>query len=440
MNNKDKLELAHWVVTEAQKAGADDVKVNISNDRSVTVSFRDKKLDELNESTQNSLNLNIYANQRYSGHSTNDLRRESLKSFIAKAVAMTGYLSEDVHRRLPDPKYYQGRKKIDLQQVDENYESVQAEQRVAFAKEVEATGRSADPRVISCTGEYGDSYSESVKVQSNGFEGEDRSTNFYIYSDISIDDGEGGRPQDYDYIQSHFFGELSGPKQISERAVKRALAKIGQKKIASGNYEMLIENRRASRFLSALSGPMSGRALQQRTSFLEGKIGQKIASEKLTVIDDPFLPRGFGSRLYDGEGITAKRRTVIDKGVLKEYYIDTYYANKLGVEPTSGSKANILVEYGTRSLDEMISSMKKGILITDFLGGNSNDTTGDFSYGVVGQLIEDGKIIHAVNEMNLSGNLGDILSQLVEVGNDANIYSSWRLPSLRFSEVNFSGV
>ncbi|MCK5127707.1 MAG: TldD/PmbA family protein [candidate division Zixibacteria bacterium] len=440
MNNKEKLDLAHWVVAESKKTGANDVSVNISNSRDISVSFLDSKLDQLNESTQNSLSLNIYANNRFSGHTTNDLRRESLKSFIQKAVSMTGYLSEDPHRRLPDPKYYAGRKDIDLKLVDSHYDSIKAEQRVELAKELEAIGRTGDSKVVSCSGEYGDTYSESVKVHSNGFEGERQVTVFYVYTEVTIDDGNGGRPQDYDYIVSNHFNKLPSPKQISENAIKRVLRKIGQKKIASGKFDMIIENRRASRLIAALAGPWGGRALQQRTSFLEGKVGEKIASEKLTLVDNPFIPEGRGSRLYDGEGMATKKRLIIDKGVLKQYFINNYYASKLEVEPTGGSTTNIIANQGDRSLDEMVKSMKKGILVTDFLGGNSNGTTGDFSYGIVGQLIEDGKVVHPVNEMNISGNLGEILNQLVELGNDPYINSSWRLPSLKFEGVDFSGV
>lgn len=440
MNNKEKLDLAHWVVKQAQSDGADDVKVNISNSRDISVSFNNSKLDQLNESTQNSLSLNIYASNRYTGHTTNDLRKESLKPFISKAVNMTKYLSEDAHRKLPDPKYYAGRKDIDLHLIDPGYESIQPEQRVELAKRLEEIGRNGDSRVLSCTGEYGDTYSEAVKVHSNGFEGASERTTFYVFTDIAIDDGSGGRPQAYDYHVTSHFSKLEDAAKISNTAIERCVAKIGQKKIASGTYEMIIENNRASRILGVLVGAMSGQSLQQRTSFLEGKIDQKIGPELLTVIDDPFISEGRGSRLYDGEGITAKRRVLIDKGVLKEYNIDTYYASKLGVEPTSGSTANIVLDYGKRSRAEMVASMKKGIWVTDFLGGNSNSTTGDFSFGIVGQYVEDGRIIHPVNEMNISGNINDILTRLVEVGNDPNLISSWRLPSLRFDTVEFSGV
>ncbi len=120
--------------------------------------------------------------------------------------------------------------------------------------------------------------------------------------------------------------------------------------------------------------------------------------------------------------------------------MDTYYGKKLGIEPNSGSSTNILLEQGGKSLDELIAGMKKGILVNSFLGGNSNPTTGDFSFGIVGQYVEDGKIVKPVNEMNITGNLNEIWKRLAEVGNDPYIYSSWQIPSLYFTDVQFSGI
>jgi PmbA protein len=210
--------------------------------------------------------------------------------------------------------------------------------------------------------------------------------------------------------------------------------------MATGVYDMVIENRAASRFLGSLIGPLSGSSLQQKRSFLEGKLDQQIASEKFTMIDDPLLVSGFGSRLYDGEGLAAKKRTIIDRGVLKSYYIDTYYGRKLGMEPTTSGTTNLIFAYGDKSLEELVAQMKRGIFVTGFIGGNSNSTTGDFSQGVFGVYVENGKRVKPVNEMNVSGNLSEVLMQLVEMGNDPWIYSSWRRPSMYFKDIQFSGA
>ncbi|MFH2049310.1 MAG: metallopeptidase TldD-related protein, partial [bacterium] len=167
---------------------------------------------------------------------------------------------------------------------------------------------------------------------------------------------------------------------------------------------------------------------------------EKIASDNFTLIDDPHIISGFGSRLYDGDGIATKRRPIIENGILKSYYVDWYYGRKLGWEPTTGGTTNLVFNYGDKSLEQLIAQMKKGIFITGFIGGNSNSTTGDFSVGIIGTYVEDGKKVKPVNEMNISGNLTDVLKQIVECGNDPWVYSSWRRPSMYFSNIQFSGV
>ncbi|MEN8222950.1 MAG: metallopeptidase TldD-related protein, partial [Acidobacteriota bacterium] len=214
---------------------------------------------------------------------------------------------------------------------------------------------------------------------------------------------------------------------------------IGQSKIESGQFDMLIENRSVGRILYALYGPMSASAIQQRRSFLDGKLGEKVGSEKLTLIDDPFIPGGLGSRSFDSEGISSKKRTIIEKGILKQYYIDSYYGKKLGMTPNSGSSSNLVFELGEKGLEEMVKKIDKGILVTNFIGGNSNPTTGDFSYGIMGLLIEKGNIVKPVNEMNITGNITKLWEKLIEVGNDPYPYSTWRTPSVHFSDIHFSG-
>jgi PmbA protein len=185
---------------------------------------------------------------------------------------------------------------------------------------------------------------------------------------------------------------------------------------------------------------MTARAIQQKSSFLDGMIDKKIASEKLTVIDDPSLQKGLGSRLFDGEGIAAKKRVMIEKGVLKNYFIDNYYGKKLGWDPTTAGPSNIVFEYGTKTFDELLKEIKKGIIINGFIGGNSNNTTGDFSFGIVGLYVENGQIVKPVNEMNISGNAKDVWNQLVEMGNDPYQYSSNLAPSMLFEKIQFSGI
>lgn len=440
MTSKESLELAHWAVEQARKQGANQVAADVFSERSIEAEVRAGKLEKLQESARHGLSLAIYLEQRYSSHSTNDLRRDSLARFIGEAVAMTRYLAQDSFRSLPDPKHYAGQEKRDLNLVDPGYDKIETAERVRRAKAIEAAALAESDKIISVTAGYGDSFSHNVKVQSNGFEGEETGTSFSISANVTVKDDQGGRPEDYAYGYTRHLKELPEVTSVGKEAAQRALKKIGQRKIASGRYDLLVENRSASRVFGALVGAMTGRALQQKSSFLDGMLGKTVASEKLTVNEDPFVPAGTGSRLFDGEGIAARKRSVIDKGVLKTYYIDNYYGRKLGVEPTTGYPSNLVFALGEKNLAAMVKGISKGILVTSFIGGNSNGTTGDFSFGLVGFYIENGELRQPVNEMNISGNLKDLWKQLAATGNDPFPYGGWRIPTLHFTGVQFSGL
>jgi PmbA protein len=440
MNNKERLELAHWVAGQSKKAGADDASVTITFSRDVNVDHRDRKIDNLTESTQNNLSLSIYLGGRFSNHTTCDLRRDTLGAFIEQAVAMTRYLTPDPDRVITDFKYCQGIQPRDLKQLDPAYERVTAEERVRLARDCEEAVRAAAGDLISCIGNYSDSYNESVKVLTNGFEGEKSSTSFSAYADVTLQDIKGVRLDDYEEGGGCFRTTIPSPEFLGQRAVERTRARFGQVKMPSGTYDMIVANRTAGRMIGGITGALNGQSVYRKNSYLIDKLEQKIFSEKLTIIDDPFLESGFGSRLYDGDGMAAQRRVMVDKGVPKAYFIDWHYSRKLKMEPTTGGSSNLTYEYGTKSLEDLIRMAKRAIVVTSFVGGNSNETTGDFSYGLLGQYVEDGKIIHPVNEMNVSGNFVTLWNNLLEVGNDPYLTSANRRPSLYFKDVSFAGL
>lgn len=440
MNSKECFELARWALSTARKCGAQDVAVDVLDRREIQIQFRDKNIEKLQEAKRHSLGVSIYLNNRFSSQSTNDLRKESLEKFIEDAVAITRYLNEDPFRKLPDPKYYAGKEKKDLELRDPSYESLSTEARIEAARQAADSASSASSRIVSATAGFSDSLSRIVKVHSNGFEGEREETWFSLFTSPTIKDDEGKLVEEYAYGNTRYVADLLDPRKAGVEATERALRRMGQKKVNSEAMDLVVENRQGGQVLYPLIGPMSGSALQQKQSYLEGKLGQKIASETLTLIDDPFIVRGQGSQLFDGEGLAAKRRPVIEKGVLKTYYIDSYYGRKLGMEPTTGDPSNLVFEYGAKSKEEIIRGVSRGIFVTGFIGGNSNGTTGDFSFGISGMFIENGKMVKPVYEMNISGNMKDFWSQLIEIGNDPHVYSGWRTPTLHFKDVQFSGI
>ncbi len=439
MTKDEKYSIAKWAMEHALKNGAQHARVSISNNNSSQVEVREQKIDKLEEANRNNMRISLYVDNKYSRISTNRLNnKEELGRFIKEAIAGTRYLSEDEFRTLPDPElYYNGGGK-DLKTLDQGFASVDPQQKIdlAFAIEKEILG--TDERIISVTATYNDEMSGNVMVTSNGFEGDTENSYFRLTASVSIKDGE-ARPQGYWNESSIFHKELI-KEGVGEQALKKALDKLGQEKIKSETMPMIIENRLAGRTLQPIISALNGSSIQQKNSFLIDMKGEKIGSGLMTVVDDPLIVSGRGSRLFDSEGLATKKRAIVEGGVLKSYFIDTYYGKKLEMEPTSGSTTNLVFKPGDKDLGELIASIDRGILVTGFNGGNSNGSTGDFSYGIEGFLVENGKLTQPVSEMNITGNFKQIWKDLVAVGNDVYTSSSWRLPSLIFDNVDFSGI
>lgn len=436
----EQLELGYWVQKQAKRAGATHSALGINHSRSVSIDFRDGKVEKLKESTQQSLWIDVYANGRFSNHSTNDLRKGSLEKFIRNAVDLTAYLEADEFRKLADPQLYEGQPALDLDISDPKYADVTAEDRLDRARELGAYLEGKDERIISIASGFSDYRGESFHLKSNGFEGHREATSFSHGTSVSMQ-GEGDKkPEGWRYYRAHHLEDLVDAETTAGEALKRTQGRIGAEKIPTETLPMMVENSNAAGLFWRLMYPLSASAIQQKRSFLDGKKGEQIAAEILTILDDPTIVRGLGSRYYDGDGIAAKKMPLITGGVLNNYFIDVYYGGKLGWKPTTGGASNLIVKPGDRSGAEIEAGLERGILVTDWLGGNANSTTGDFSLGVGGWLIENGERVKAITEMNIAGNYADLLMNLVEVGSDPWMYSSFRTPTLLFKDVTFSGA
>lgn len=439
MNKDEKYSIAKWAMEHAVKNGAQQARVIIYNNNSSQIEVRDEKIDKLQESNRNGMQINLYVDKKYSSISTNRItNKEELGKFIEEAIVGTRFLAEDEFRTLPDPERYYKGDGPDLKTVDPNFASVDPQQKVKNAFDLEKEVLGSDERIISVSTSYRDGMSGSVMMASNGFEGDSENTYYSLSASVSVTDGT-ARPRGAWYESSIFNEELIR-KDIGKKALKRALDRLGQAKINSGKMPMIVENKMAGSSLGPLISALNGSAIQQKQSFLIGKKGEKIGSELMSIVDDPFIVSGRGSRLFDSEGMATKKRPIVEKGILKNYYIDTYYGKKLDMEPTTGGTTNLIFKPGEKDLEGLLADIDRGILVTGFNGGNNNGATGDFSYGIEGFLVEKGKLVQPVAEMNITGNFKQLWKDLVAVGNDVDPSRSWRLPSLVFDNVDFSGI
>lgn len=438
MTTQEKYNLAQWAIDFAVNNGANDASVVIANSSGSSIEVRDEKIDKLEQSIEKGLTIRLYVDNRYAAASTNRMNKAELEVFIKQAIEGAQYLSEDEYRKLPKPElYYKGGGK-NLEIYDPKIESIDPEEKIRIVKTIEKEVLGSDDRIISVSASYWDGYSERVLVTSNGFKGDHKSSYFGAGANVSVKSGE-ARPSAGWYESSVNFDKLikTGQGQV---ALKRALQKIGQEKLKSEKLPMLVENEQVSRLLSPVISALNGSSIQQKNSFLLDKVGKKVLSSKLSITDDPGIIGARASKHFDGEGMAAIKRPIFKNGVLKTYFIDTYYANKMDVKPTTGGTSNIVFELGSKDAKALIKDIKRGIFVTGFNGGNANPTSGDYSYGIEGFLIENGKLSTPVNEMNITGNMLELWADILAVGNDPELANTWRTPSIVFNDVNFSGL
>jgi PmbA protein len=277
-------------------------------------------------------------------------------------------------------------------------------------------------------------------ASSNGFFGTWESTGVWMGTEVTVRDEGDRRPEGWWWVGGRHREQLVPAAEIATLALREATRRLGAAKGPTRRGLMIVEPRAARRLVRSLLGPANGRSVQQGRSFYADKLGEEVVSDKLTITDDPLLVRGLGSRHFDGEGISARVMPVIEAGVLRNWYLDTYYARKLEMDPTTGGGSNQVVAPGARDLAAIIADADEAVLVTSWLGGNSDSTTGDFSFGMRGHLVEGGEVGAPIGEMNVTGNLLELFSSLVEVGSDPYPWSSLLVPTLVFDGVQFSGA
>lgn len=435
----DLMSSARTAVDLAKQAGAQDAWAAISRDRSVSFTYRDGKIEKVEESTSRGLGISVYVDGRYSTHSTTDLRPDRLASFIREAVALTRALEPDPFRVIPDPALFKDRPTVDLERVDPAVGKLTREQREAWLAEMDARAHT-DARVLSAESNLFSGESQGASASSNGFAGAWEGSYLGYSCTATVREGEDKRPEGSAYAVGRFVQGLPAPAEVADLALQRALSRLGSAKGPTVRTTMVVDPEAAVSLIARALAPANAASIQQGRSYFAGKLGQPVFGEKLTVTDDPLIPRGLGSRHFDGEGISARRMPIVEAGVVRNFYVDTYYGRKLGMNPTSGSASNRVVGLGEKPLAALIADVGEGIYVTSWLGGNSDATTGDFSLGLRGHRIEGGKLGPPIGEMNVTGNLPALFAKLAALGNDPYPYSSLRAPTLVFEDVQFSGA
>ena len=444
MITQREINIARHCISYAMANGADAVRVSISDSTMDSCTMLNGVLDKVTHAADRSIYLYIFADKRYGTFSTNRLEKDDLEKFISQSIAMVRMLGEDECRSLPEPERtakdaVTGR---ELGLYDARYEESDSDSRLACAKQMSICRNVAGEgyELISEECEYSESYDDNFVIDSQGFEGRHTETCFSVFAEMTIQDGEGSKYSGF-WWESSFDKDGVSPKGCTEKALARAVRQIGPKKRRSGHYKMVVDTSVATKLISPVLTALNASSIQQKMSFLDGTLGQKIFPENMTLMDLARTPRKNGSRLFDTEGVATKDAPIIENGVVKQYFVNTYMAAKTGMEPTIEdiSRPCLLpLKDNSLSLEALLQLSGSGILVTGFNGGNCNPVTGDFSFGIEGFAFSKGKVTHPVREMLITGNILELWNNLKAVGSDARPSVRWQIGSLAFDNVSFS--
>jgi PmbA protein len=333
---------------------------------------------------------------------------------------------------------------------DSRYEASDSDSRLERAKLMSICSEVSDENytLISEECEYSESCDDNFTADSQGFEGRHTETCFSVFSEITIQDTEGSKYSGF-WWESSFDKEGVNLKGCAEKALERAVRQIGPKKRRSGHYKMVVDTSVATKLISPILTALNAGSIQQKMSFLEDSIGQQIFPEGMTLMDLARTPGKNGSRLFDTEGVATKDAPVIENGVVKQYFVNSYMAAKMNIEPTVEDISRpCLMPYvrdkhlssqeKALSLKDLLELSGSGILVTGFNGGNCNPVTGDFSFGIEGFAFSRGKVTHPVREMLITGNILELWNSLTAAASDARPSVRWQIGSLAFENVSFS--
>jgi PmbA protein len=448
--------LAVDVVSLALKAGASDAEAVVREGDEFNVTVRMGEVETLKESGSRGLGLRVFLGKRSGSASTSDLTPDGIRQVVDGAMALARITEEDSFIGLPDSQEF-GAVPGDLHLYFEDVYSLPGPERIAWAKRAEAAALEADPRITNSNGGSFDATTgRKVLANSRGFLGGYRTSYAGVSAAPLAVDVNGQMQRDSWWSGARRIGDLESPEAIGKEAARRTIRRLGARRMPTQQVPVVFAPEVARSLIGSVFEAASGDSIWRHASFLAGKLGEPIAASTLTIVDDNFmlLPTGvggFGSSPFDGEGLPSLRTVVVEQGVLRNYLLNTYTARKLGMKSTHNASrglagapgigpGNLYLEPGPLSPEEIISAIPAGLYVTSLMGFGVNLVTGDYSRGATGLWIENGQLTHAVEEITIAGNLGEMLRNVTAIGNDLVFRGSVASPTLRIDGMTLAGA
>jgi PmbA protein len=426
------IELAADVVERARKGGVDVAEAIARSGSELSTKIRLGEPEVVEEAAHKGLGMRVIKNKRVALTSTSDLTPRGIERFVKDALELVDISQEDPFAGPADPE-------------------VTAAQAIEIATRAEKAARDADPRITNSDGAtFARTAGGFGIVLSGGFRGGYAGSYASIVVSPVADDEGGKKRRGFHYSAKRHLADLDDPEAVGREATRRTLRKLGARKVPTCEAPVVFDPDAARSILGLMAGCVMGGSIWRKASYLVGREGTRVATDLVTIIDDPLIPKAPGSRPFDGEGLLARQNLVVERGVLKTYLCDSYSARKLGRASTASatrgggggvgpSTSNFLLQPSDTPAEEIVKSTKRGLYVTEMMGFGFNAVTGDFSRGASGFWIENGELAYPVTEVTISLNVDELWQRIDAVGNDLDQRTSIASPTLRVSAMTIAG-
>lgn len=442
-------ELAQEIVKRALDGGASDAECTISEGEEFGANVRMRELENLVEAGSRGAGLRILIGKHTGASYTSDLSREGIALLVKSAIELADVTTEDPHAGLPEADEL-GSLEGDLGLFSADVAGLEPGVKIDAAKRAEEAALSADPRIFNSNGGSFDTYvGRQLFANSRGFAGEYRSSFCSISASPVARDGESMERDSWSHSARRFV-DLESPEYVGRKAAERALRRLNPVKVETQKAPIVLDPRIARSLLESVFEAVHGMSIYRHESFLADKLGQQVAAENVTIVDDATIPGLFGTSPFDDEGVCSRRTPVIERGVLKNYLLNTYAARKLGMKTTGNASrgltgnagighGNFYLEKGVQSAEQILAGVANGFYVTQLMGFGVNIVTGDYSQGASGLWIRHGELAFAVSEVTIAGNLKDMLMGIEAVGSDLEFRGSLAAPTIKIGEMTVAG-
>jgi PmbA protein len=442
-------ELAAQAVRLAIQMGATDAECTLAEGEEFSAQVRMRALETLKDAGSRRAGLRVLVGKRVGSAHTSDLSSAGVHQMVESALAVAAISTEDPYADLPDASEL-GALSGDLQLYSDDIFSIDTPARIQAALETEEAALSWDPRITNSEGASFSAFTGSrVFANSRGFLGSYRTSSCSLSTTPVARQGD-AMERDFWYSSARSHSKLESPLAVGRHAAERTVRRLGARKVPTQKVPVIFDSVTARSLIGNIFDAVEGDSIYRKASFLAGMLGERVASEHVTLIDDGCMPGLFGTSPFDDEGVPSRRTVVIDRGVLQSYLLNSYAARKLGLRTTGNAArgitgnagvghGNFFLQKGERSPEEMIRGIRRGLYVTELIGHGVNVVTGDYSRGAVGLWIENGEFAYPVSEITIAANLRQMLMDVEAAGSDLEFRGSVASPTVLIREMTVSG-